>query len=49
MHIYNMKESVLIEEEQKVEKTSRNPVIVVLAISVIFIIVLNILNSLIFY
>lgn len=50
--IYNMKESVYIEnKENNLEGTAstRKPVVVVLVVSVVLILLLNLINTIIFY
>ncbi len=50
--IYNMKDSVYIEDQEKdydTTATTRKPVVVVLIISVVLIVLLNLINTVIFY
>jgi flagellar basal body-associated protein FliL len=50
--IYNMKNSVYIEEQEKdynATATSKKPVVVVLIVSVVLILLLNLISTIIFY
>lgn len=50
--IYTMKDTVYIEEKDKeiqATETTKKPVVLVLAISVVLILLLNLINTIIFY
>jgi hypothetical protein len=50
--IYNMKDTVYIEEKEKsidAPETTKKPVVLVLTISVVLILLLNLINTIIFY
>ncbi len=47
--IYGMKNSVIIEEDQTSESTGKNPVVIILTITVILILLLNLIGAFVFY
>lgn len=49
LDIYPMKETALIDNTQKVSIAIRKPLAIVLTISVVLVILLNLVNSLIFF